>query len=300
MNDAVRPVALPAAPVGLDDQVVCPRSIFVRALKPLLASSRAILPTAVYEPLYNFSFRLYKALLRHCYFRHVAACWVARDSAGLFRARSVYSVMPYSLVGASGLEATFDAASDLVSKNIPGDFVECGVARGGCAALLATVAARDFVARRVWLFDSFEGLPSPTSHDFSGDRKSTGKHIRPLVRGSCLGTKDEVEWLLFSKFAFERNSIVLVQGWFQDTLPVYRPGLGRIALLRIDGDWYESTSCCLENLYDNVSPGGWVIVDDYGVCFGCKKAVQEFFEKRKIRPALIPDTRGGIRFLKTS
>ena len=286
------------APAYLDDDVVCPRNPLVQALKPVLTSSRAVLPKAVYDPLYDILFASYKAALRAFYLRNVAARWLASDRAGLFRARSVHRVMPYSLVGASGLEATFDAASELVEKDIPGDFVECGVARGGCAALMATVAARKLPARRMWLFDSFDGLPSPTSEDYSQDQASTGKHIRPLVRGSCCGTKDQVEALLFSRFGFSRDSISLVQGWFQDTLPVCKEQLDRIALLRIDGDWYESTLCCLENLYGNVSPGGCVIIDDYGVCFGCKRAVHEFFAKRGLRPRLIPDRRGGVRFSK--
>ena len=206
----------------------------------------------------------------------------------------------FRFVGASGLEATFDAATRLVRNGIPGDFVECGVARGGCAALMATVAAHDSPVRKMWLFDSFEGLPAPTSEDYGQNRESTGKHVRPLVRGSCLGTKEQVEALLFSRFGFARDSIALVPGWFQNTLPVWKQRIGKIALLRIDGDWYESTMCCLDNLYDSVAPGGSIIIDDYGVCFGCKKAVHEFFSRRNLHPRLIPDNRGGVRFSKAS
>jgi O-methyltransferase len=284
----------------LEDEVVCPRNPVVQALKPVLASSRAILPDAIYEPLYDVLFASYKSALRALYLRHVVARRLAGDREGLFRTQSVYRVMPYSLVGASGLEATFDAATELVKNGIPGDFVECGVARGGCAALMATVAAQDLPVRKMWLFDSFEGLPSPTSEDYSQNRESTGKHVRPLVRGSCLGTKEQVEALLFSRFGFSRDSIVLIQGWFQNTLAVSKQRINKIALLRIDGDWYESTRCCLDNLYDSVAPGGLIIIDDYGVCFGCKKAVHEFFAKRNIHPRLIPDNRGGVRFSKTS
>jgi O-methyltransferase len=288
------------APPYLEDEVVCPRNPVIQALKPLLARSRAILPDRIYEPLYDILFALYKGALRTFYLPNVAARALAGNRAGLFRAQSVYRVMPYSLVGASGLEATFDAASEIVKNRIPGDFVECGVARGGCAALMATVAAKASPARRMWLFDSFEGLPSPTSADYGQNLRSTGKHIRPLVRGSCLGTKEQVEALLFSRFGFARDSIVLMQGWFQDTLPVSRERIGQIALLRIDGDWYESTMCCLDHLYDSVAPGGSIIIDDYGVCFGCKRAVHEFFAKRNILPRLIPDDRGGVRFSKSS
>jgi O-methyltransferase len=284
----------------LEDEVVCPRNPVVQALKPVLASSRAILPDAIYEPLYDMLFASYKTALRIFYLRHVAARWLAGDRAGLFRAQAVHKMMPYSLVGASGLEATYDAATELVKNQIPGDFVECGVARGGCAALMATVATQDLPVRKMWLFDSFEGLPAPTREDYSQNQESTGKHVRPLVRGSCLGTKEQVEELLFCRFGFARDSISLVPGWFQNTLPVWKQRISKIALLRIDGDWYESTICCLDNLYDSVSPGGAIIIDDYGVCFGCKKAVHEFFSKHNIHPRLIPDNRGGVRFSKNS
>jgi len=165
---------------------------------------------------------------------------------------------------------------------------------------MATIGATEQPPRKMWLFDSFEGLPSPTDEDYRDTGASTGKHIRPLVRGSCLGTKTEVECLLFSKFGFQRDSISLVQGWFQDTLPAFQNKIGPIALLRIDGDWYDSTKCCLENLYESVTPGGTLIIDDYGVCFGCKKAVHEFLAQRNLRPRLIPDGRGGVRFSKAA
>jgi O-methyltransferase len=300
MRETIRAQSHAITSTYLDDQVVCPRNPLVQALKPVLASSRAILPDAIYEPLYEALFAVYKRGLRILYRRKVATRWLARDRAGLCRAKSVHSVMAYSLVGASGLEATFDAASEVIAGNVPGAFVECGVARGGCAALMATVAAQDSPVRHLWLFDSFDGLPAPTSDDFDQGHRSTGRHIRPLVRGSCCGAKDRVEALLFSTFGFARDSIWLVQGWFQDSLPLHKERIGQIALLRIDGDWYESTICCLDNLYDHVTPGGSIIIDDYGVCFGCKKAVHEFFAKRNIRPQLIPDNRGGIRFSKSA
>src|ERR1700723_4044987 len=128
----------------LEDEVVCPRNPIVQALKPVLTSSRPILPDAIYEPLYDMFFASYKNALRISYLRHVAARWLAGDRAGLFRAQSVHKVMPYSLVGASGLEATFDSATELVKNQTLGDFVEWGAARGGGRALMETVRPRAF------------------------------------------------------------------------------------------------------------------------------------------------------------
>lgn len=274
------------------------RSPLIRILKSLLGSAQSFLPKAVYEPVYEFSFRIYKGMLRLSYSRHVFYQSIFGSSAGRMRALLVQSVMPYSLVGSSGLEATYDAATIVVTEAIPGDFVECGVAQGGCSALMAMVAKTDPNSRRMWLFDSFQGIPDPTAEDFDEEKAVTGEHIRPLVRGSCLGTKSKVESVLFSRFELSRDSVCLVEGWFQDTLPVYRDRIGPIAVLRLDGDWYESTLCCLHNLYDHVSPGGYIIVDDYGSCFGCKKAVHEFLDSQGIKVRLIPDGRGGVLFSK--
>jgi hypothetical protein len=283
-----------------EDGLVVRRNSLVRALKSLLASTHPFLPDAIYRPLYNVAFRSYKGVLRLLYSRHIFYHFVFGNRVNLTRAKLVHRIMPYSLVGSSGLDATFDAASDLIARGIPGDFIECGVAQGGCSALMATVAGTDPQGRRMWLFDSFQGLPDPTDKDFDQRKELTGEHIRPLVRGSCLGTKDQVEALLFSKFGLDRDSVCLVEGWFQDTLPIYKDRIGQIALLRIDGDWYESTLCCLENLYGLVSPGGWIIIDDYGVCFGCKKAVHEFLDSIGLNPQLNPDGRGGVLFCKPS
>jgi hypothetical protein len=285
-------------PVAQDDGLAVQRNPIVRSLKSLLASTHPFLPDAVYEPLYNVAFRSYKGMLRMSYSRHVLYNSLFGKAADLAKAKLVHRVMPHSLVGSSGLEATYDAASEVIARCVPGDFIECGVAQGGCSALMATVAKTDPKGRRMWLFDSFQGLPDPTEEDYDDKKEITGEHIRPLVQGSCLGTKNQVESLLFSEFGLNPDSVFLMEGWFQDTLPACKDRIGAIALLRIDGDWYESTLCCLRNLYDQVSPGGWIIIDDYGVCFGCKKAVHEFLDSIGFNPRLISDGRGGVLFCK--
>jgi len=264
----------------------------------MISALEVMLPTQVYRPLYGFAFASYKGLLRLLYFRHVIYYWVEQDSVNYRKARAVRRVMPHSLVGSSGLEATYDAAMNLANNHIPGSFVECGVAQGGCSALMAMVAAEYDNGRRMWLFDSFEGLPSPTDQDYDKPGKATGAHLRPLARGSCLGTQYQVEQLLFLKFGLDRRNVLLVKGWFQDTLPASKERIGPISLLRIDGDWYESTKCCLENLYDQVVPGGWVIIDDYETCFGAEKAVDEFLAQRGLIVLMSSDGRGGVQFQK--
>ena len=215
--------------------------------------------------------------------------------------KEIYEVMPYTLVGMGGLEATYKLAKMMNEKGVEGNFIELGVARGGCAALMASVAfsSDNPVERQMWLFDSFEGLPDPTEEDYSktGSR-TTGDHLQTLTRGSCLGTLDEVQSLFFEKYHFPKDKTFFVKGWFQDTLPVKRNDVGKIAILRVDGDWYESTKCCLDYLYDHVVDGGAIIIDDYQSCFGCKKAVDEFTANRNLSVDISLDGRGGCYFIK--
>ena len=89
----------------------------------------------------------------------------------------------------------------------------------------------------------------------------------------------------------------MVGGWVQDTLPKNKDKMGEISFLRIDVDWYESTKCCLENLYGNVIRGGYILIDDYYLP-GCKRAVDEFLQKKGVDVKFILDDRGGAYFVK--
>lgn len=222
------------------------------------------------------------------WFWHV--CSVLRgDSESVEKIKSIRLINSYSLVSRKGLLNTYDLCVQIGRKNVEGCFVECGVARGGCSALMAMVVAANEGDRKTWLFDSFEGLPRATEND----PKDCG-----LVQGSCRGMYDEVDRLLFSKLGLDRNNVLLVKGWFQDTLPEYKERIGAVALLRLDGDWYESTKCCLENLYDNVVAGGYVVIDDYGALTGCKEAVDGFLRERNITVELIGVDRIRFYFVK--
>ena len=96
--------------------------------------------------------------------------------------------------------------------------------------------------------------------------------------GRFAASVKDVEGILFSRLKINRDSVHIVKGWFQDTLPAFKDEIGPIAILRLDGDWYESTKCCLEHLYEQVVPGGYVIIDDYGCWGGCRIATDEFLE----------------------
>ena len=271
-------------------------SLLKRVAGPILRGMHAVLPAPAYNAIYQPAFRCYQQLLQGNYARRLAAAKRGSDRALVQKMERVFSVMPYSLISAPGLEYTHDLAQAAVTSRVAGSFVECGVAQGGCAALIAQVAAAEGAGRQCWFFDSFEGLPDPTERDYQDGK--TGHHIRPLPKGSCLGTIEQVSELLFDQFGLRRTDIHLVKGWFQDTLPVTRKAVGPIALLRIDGDWYDSTMCVLEHLYEQVTPGGHVLVDDYCSCFGARQATDEFLDRIGLDVQLQPDGRGGASFQK--
>lgn len=155
----------------------------------------------------------------------------------------------------------------------PGCVVECGVWRGGMSAGIAEVLGPD---RQYFLFDSFEGLP-PAREDLDGawvvavqsNTKSPHHH------NNCAAAQEEAAAAMKLSGT---PSFSLVKGWFNETLPRFVPPC-EIAILRLDGDLYESTRVCLENLYPHVAPGGIVIVDDYNSWNGCARAVHEYLAR---------------------
>lgn len=207
----------------------------------------------------------------------------------LFAARLFLLVRPYTMVSDARLRSVYDIARQLEAQQVPGAFVECGVWRGGSAAVMAAVAARARSGRTVWLFDSFEGLPEPTERDgsaaatYSGQR--AGGDLRPIDK--LVASPDDVGEVM-RKVGVDARSVELRKGWFQDTLPGASREIGPIALLRLDGDWYESTMVCLEQLYDLVVPGGAIVIDDYDYWEGCRKAVDEFLARRSVVVRLLP------------
>jgi hypothetical protein len=273
------------------------QSTFKRLVRRLLPITASVMPEWLFNKMYNVTFGVYRFLIRLFYLRYFLLGAITGNKALMRRTHLIFRVMPYSLVGWRGLEATYDVVDTVISQGIKGSLVECGVARGGSAALIALLT-EGVPDRSLWLFDSYEGLPEPTASDFC--EGVSGRHVRPLPKGSCLGTYEEVRKMLFSDMRLSSYRITMVKGWFQDTLAINAANIGAISVLRIDADWYDSVRCCLETLYELVVPSGFVIIDDYGSCFGAQKAVSEFLESRNIAVSLAPDGRGGAHFQKPS
>jgi hypothetical protein len=202
-------------------------------------------------------------------------------------------VKPYTKARYLKLSNVYDLATLIEKSKIKGAFVECGVWKGGCAAVMAFVANRAKSSRKIWLFDSFEGLPEPTSKDFD----KNGVFGKEFIEKN-IASVDDVREIFFKILKMEEKNIVIKKGWFKDTLPLAKKEIGPIAILRLDADFYESTKCCLDNLYDNVISGGYIIIDDYHTWQGCKEAVDEFLIKRGLKVKMINIDGEGTYFQK--
>jgi O-methyltransferase len=179
---------------------------------------------------------------------------------------------------------------DYIFKNdIEGDFVECGVWKGGSSMLMAMMLKQHGMTnRKLYLYDTFEGMSEPTE----SDKTSTGKNASDLLQQEnkedtssiwCYSSLEEVKSNLFST-GFPRENIFFIKGKVEDTLKENLPG--KLSLLRLDTDWYESTKTELELLYPLLKEKGVLIIDDFGHWEGAKKAVVEYFEKNKLNPFL--------------
>lgn len=279
------------------DEIEYHPSLAGRTARILIPFMRASLPPTVYRVTYDTLYRTYQRFLRAGYIRRLLVARLFGDHEQWLKTGLTRKLLPYSMGGWRALENAFEITSLVEKKGIEGALVECGVAEGGTAAMMALTNQKlGSLKRMKWFFDSYEGLPEPTAEDYEAGK--AGHFIRPLNKGACLGTIEQVSELMFHKLQLPRDEVHLVKGWFQDTVPAHRERIGAIAVLRLDGDWYESTKIPLENFYGQISIGGYVIIDDYATCFGSRKATDEFRTEKRITTPLRPDGRGGVWFEK--
>lgn len=191
-------------------------------------------------------------------------------------------VAPFTMTSPARIHAIERAVRYIAAANIPGDVVECGVWRGGSSMAAALMLLETGLAdRRLWLFDTFEGMPKPTDKDVSWEgTPAIGRWSRERA-----GDEDGSNWLRVDieevranlrGTGYAEDRLILTKGLVQDTLPSAE--VGRIALLRLDTDFYESTKIELELLWPKLSPRGVLIVDDYGRWLGQREAVDAYFE----------------------
>ena len=178
-----------------------------------------------------------------------------------------------TMVGLERLGHLQDCVETVVREGIEGDLIETGVWRGGASILMrGTLAALGVEDRDVWLADSFEGLPLASSDEYPADAGSDEHYQLDF-----LAVSEEEVRAAFERFGLLDERVRFLRGYFSDSLPPLR-GNHRWSLLRLDGDMYESTIVALESLYPDLSPGGFVVIDDYGneAIPQCRQAVEDF------------------------
>src|SRR6185436_5773146 len=183
-----------------------------------------------------------------------------------------------TMIGSKRLDNLQSCIETVLREGVQGDLIETGVWRGGaCIFMRAVLAAYNVEDRRVFVADSFEGLPRPDAEKYPAD-KDDSLYKHPFLAVS----REQVE-NNFRKYGLLDDQVVFLKGWFKDTLP--QAPIQKLSILRLDGDMYESTMDALNNLYPKLSKGGFCIIDDYALPT-CASAVSDFRSKHGIDAAI--------------
>jgi O-methyltransferase len=213
-------------------------------------------------------------------------------------AEIIAKVRPFTMTSSERISALCHAIRYVARSNIPGDIVECGVWRGGSMMAAAMTLLSEQKTRILHLYDTFEGMPPPSPIDRA--IKMSGKPASEILEQTdksssvfwAYATLGEVQVNLEST-GYPRDLVHFIKGRVEQTLPQTAPG--KISVLRLDTDWYESTKWELIHLYPRLAVGGVLIIDDYGFWEGAQKATDEYIRERQL-PILLQriDSEGRI------
>lgn len=192
--------------------------------------------------------------------------------------KKMQSIYPLALSRMQTVDFSFEIAEKCIKGGIEGDFVECGVFAGAQCAAMAHACKKHKDFRNIHLFDTFEGIPQAGEHD---DKSLSGKSVCSM---------DKCFHYLTETWGFEAERFVFHPGLFADTVPNAMQFIQKIAILRLDGDLYESTKDAMQ-LYPKLVKGGFLIIDDYALT-GCRRAINEYFGPGAILP-LVKEIEGG-------
>lgn len=174
-----------------------------------------------------------------------------------------------TMVGLARLDMLQNAVRTVLAERVPGDLIETGTWRGGAAILMrAALRAYGDRSRRVWVADSFAGLPKPDGR-YAADPGSWFWRSNAV-----LAVPQATVEANFARYGLLDEQVRFLPGWFKDTLP--QAPIERLALMRLDGDLYASTMDALQSLYPRLSPGGFAVIDDYGALPECRQAVEDY------------------------
>ena len=215
----------------------------------------------------------------------------------------ISGLRPFTMTSAERLWSLVRAVRYVTAEGITGDFVECGVWRGGSVMAMAGELLRlGETDRRIWLYDTFTGMTSPTEADVEADSGLSASRLlsqTPVGDGDnvwCVAGREDVESNI-SSIGYPFDMFTLVEGDVSQTLTTSAPE--RLAILRLDTDWYASTAQSLEILYPRLTVGGVCILDDYGHWLGARRAVDEYFAHHGPAPYMHPIDYSGRVFIKT-
>jgi O-methyltransferase len=193
---------------------------------------------------------------------------------------TIRRVRDFTMTSVDRIVTAIHATEYVVRNEIPGVIVECGVWRGGSMMAIALTLLR--LKRTdipLHLFDTFEGMSEPTTHDGQTASQEWERHQTLTRNDWCYAGLPDVQRNLEST-GYDKQRLYYIKGKVEETIPRSAPE--QISLLRLDTDWYESTKHELEHLFPRLAPGGILIIDDYGQWEGCRRAVDEYFANNKI------------------
>lgn len=198
-----------------------------------------------------------------------------------------------TMIGLARLDNIEDCVTTVLRDGVPGDLIETGVWRGGATIFMrAILDAYGDPERKVWVADSFEGLPKPDATAYpadDGDTHWTKDHLAVTV--------EQVK-ANFTRYGLLDDRVRFLKGWFKDTLP--NAPIERLAVMRLDGDMYESTIQALDALYPKLSVGGFVIIDDYGDIVSARKATEDFRAAHGIDDPIVAIDHAGVYWRRSS
>lgn len=188
--------------------------------------------------------------------------------------------LAHTMIGLDGLNNIQYCLEDVIKNNIPGDCIETGVWRGGGAIFMRAILKEHNVTdKTVWVADSFEGLPKPNPKLYPADNYNF------KINNNALGVSLPTVKSNFAKYDLLDNQVEFLKGWFKDTLAI--APIEKLSILRLDGDFYESTMDALVALYPKLSIGGYVIIDDYVAMKACAQAVHDYRAKHDITEEIL-------------
>jgi len=209
---------------------------------------------------------------------------IKEDPDDLYFQKTIDKFAPYTMTVLRGIEPSYSlykAVQYVVENKIPGDFVECGVWRGGSVILMALALAHfGDTSRKIFLYDTFTGMTKPDEKDVDWNGLNLQeKWKKDSTSWGYGGSLEEVRKNVYAS-NYPKDNFVFVKGPVEQTLPETMPE--NIALLRLDTDWYASTYHELVHLYPTLSAGGILIIDDYGWCRGARTATDKYIKENKL------------------